>query len=95
MIPINAKKDVQMDLAAKIEAQLTDDSLQVLVDDRKDWAGVKFADSDLMGIPLRITIGKKAEDGIVELKVRKTGETAESSVADLNGAVKKMLKNLD
>lgn len=95
VIPINAKKDVQMDLAAKIEAQLTDDSLQVLVDDRKERAGVKFADSDLMGIPLRITIGKKAEDGIVELKVRKTGETAESSVADLNGAVKKMLKNLD
>ncbi|WP_367304485.1 proline--tRNA ligase [Lentilactobacillus parabuchneri] len=95
VIPINGKKDVQMDLAAKIEAQLTDDSLQVLVDDRKERAGVKFADSDLMGIPLRITIGKKAEDGIVELKVRKTGETAESSVADLNGAVKKMLKNLD
>lgn len=95
VIPINAKKDVQMDLAAKIEAQLTDDGLQVLVDDRKERAGVKFADSDLMGIPLRITIGKKAEDGIVELKVRKTGETAESSVADLNGAVKKMLKNLD
>ncbi|MDN6597234.1 MAG: proline--tRNA ligase [Lentilactobacillus parabuchneri] len=95
VIPINAKKDVQMDLAAKIEAQLTDDSLQVLVDDRKERAGVKFADSDLMGIPLRITNGKKAEDGIVELKVRKTGETAESSVADLNGAVKKMLKNLD
>lgn len=95
VIAINAKKDVQMDLAAKIEAQLTDDSLQVLVDDRKERAGVKFADSDLMGIPLRITIGKKAEDGIVELKVRKTGETAESSVADLNGAVKKMLKNLD
>lgn len=95
VIPINAKKDVQMDLAAKIEAQLTDDGLQVLVDDRKERAGVKFADSDLMGIPLRITIGKKAEDGIVELKVRKTGETAESPVSDLNSAVKKMLKNLD
>ena len=95
IIPINAKKAVQMDLAAQIETELTNSGLQVLVDDRKERAGVKFADSDLMGIPLRITIGKKAEDGIVEVKVRKTGETDESSVADLSETINKLLKNLD
>ncbi len=60
VIPINAKKQVQMDLANQIEDQLTKNGLEVLVDDRKERAGVKFADSDLMGIPLRITIGKKS-----------------------------------
>jgi prolyl-tRNA synthetase len=38
---------------------------------------VKFADSDLIGLPIRITVGKKAADGIVELKIRKTGEIIE------------------
>lgn len=95
IVPINAKKEVQMNLANQIETQLTNDGLQVLVDDRKERAGVKFADSDLMGIPLRITVGKKAEDGIVEVKVRKTGETEESNVADLSETVNKMSKNLD
>lgn len=95
VIPINAKKAVQMDLAEKIENQLTVDGLQVLVDDRKERAGVKFADSDLMGIPLRITIGKKAEDGIVEIKMRKNGETVEVSVDELSDTIKSMLKNLD
>ncbi|GAD15909.1 proline--tRNA ligase [Lentilactobacillus otakiensis] len=95
VIPINAKKAVQMDLAEKIENQLTDDGFQVLVDDRKERAGVKFADSDLMGIPLRITIGKKAEDGIVEIKTRKNGETVEVNVDELSDTIKKTLKNLD
>lgn len=95
IIPINAKKAVQMDLANQIEAQLTADQLQVLVDDRKERAGVKFAYSDLIGIPLRVTIGKKAEEGIVEIKIRKTGETVEVNVTELSDTIKKMLKNLD
>ena len=49
----------------------------VLYDDRPERAGVKFADSDLIGLPVRITIGKKASEGIVEVKFRQTGETAE------------------
>ncbi|MBV0929162.1 proline--tRNA ligase [Lentilactobacillus sp. IMAU92037] len=95
VIPINAKKQVQMDLANQIENQLTKNGLEVLVDDRKERAGVKFADSDLMGIPLRITIGKKAEDGIVEIKIRKSGETVESKVEELSDTIKILLKNLD
>ena len=46
----------------------------MLLDDRSERAGVKFADSDLIGLPIRITVGKKALEGIVEVKVRKTGE---------------------
>lgn len=89
IIPVNAKKAVQMDLATQIETTLTNDGLQVLVDDRKERAGVKFADSDLMGIPLRVTIGKKAEDGIVEIKVRRTGETVETKVDEVSATIKK------
>lgn len=95
VIPINAKKQVQVDLANQIEDQLTKNGFEVLVDDRKERAGVKFADSDLMGIPLRITIGKKAEDGIVEIKIRKSGETVESKVEELSDTIKILLKNLD
>lgn len=94
VIPVNAKKAVQMDLANRIESELTQSGLDVLVDDRKERAGVKFADSDLMGIPLRITIGKKAEDGIVEIKIRQNGETVESKVEELSETVKILLKNL-
>ncbi|KRM44122.1 proline--tRNA ligase [Lentilactobacillus parafarraginis] len=94
VIPVNAKKAVQMDLANRIESELTQSGLDVLVDDRKERAGVKFADSDLMGIPLRITIGKKAEEGIVEIKIRQNGETVESKVEELSETVKILLKNL-
>ena len=77
VIPVNAKKEDQMAMADKIDQQLTEAGYEVLVDDRKERAGVKFADSDLIGIPIRVTVGKKAQDGIVEIKIRKTGETVE------------------
>ena len=66
----------------------------VLVDDRKERAGVKFADSDLIGIPIRITVGKKASDGIVEVKIRKTGETVEVKTEEVVNTVAILLKQL-
>ena len=74
VIPVNAKNAEQMEIADQINGELTKAGYDVLVDDRKERAGVKFADSDLIGIPLRVTIGKKASEGIVEVKLRKTGE---------------------
>ena len=50
---------------------------EVLLDDRNERAGVKFTDADLIGLPVRITIGKKASEGILEVKYRRTGETFE------------------
>ena len=78
-----------------MEQQLTAAGYEVLVDDRKERAGVKFADSDLIGIPLRVTIGKKAADGIVEVKIRKTGETLEVKQEELVNTVGILLKQLD
>ncbi|HJA22170.1 MAG TPA: proline--tRNA ligase [Candidatus Limosilactobacillus intestinipullorum] len=94
VIPVNAKKDDQMAMANDLEDQLTAAGYEVLVDDRKERAGVKFADADLIGIPLRVTIGKKAADGIVEVKIRKTGETIEVKQEELVNTVGILLKQL-
>ena len=94
VIPVNAKKDDQMAMANDLEGQLTAAGYEVLVDDRKERAGVKFADADLIGIPLRVTIGKKAADGIVEVKIRKTGETIEVKQEELVNTVGILLKQL-
>lgn len=94
IIPVNAKKEGQMKMANELEQKLTDAGYEVLVDDRKERAGVKFADSDLIGIPLRVTIGKKAADGIVEVKIRKTGETIEVKQEELVNTVGILLKQL-
>lgn len=95
VIPINAKKEDQMAMADKIDQQLTEAGYEVLVDDRKERAGVKFADSDLIGIPIRVTVGKKAQDGIVEIKIRKTGETVEVKQEELVNTVGILLKQLN
>lgn len=95
VIPVNAKKEDQMAIADKIDQQLTEAGYEVLVDDRKERAGVKFADSDLIGIPIRVTVGKKAQDGIVEIKIRKTGETVEVKQEELVNTVGILLKQLN
>lgn len=83
VIPINLKNDEQKALTAKVTGQLEAAGYQVLLDDRKQRAGVKFADADLLGLPVRITVGKKAADGIVEIKMRRSGETVEVKEAEL------------
>ncbi|MEJ6400725.1 proline--tRNA ligase [Nicoliella lavandulae] len=95
VIPVNAKKDDQMQLANDIEADLKQAGYEVLVDDRKERAGVKFADSDLIGIPIRITVGKKASEGIVEIKIRKTGETLEVKQAEITNTIGILQKELN
>jgi prolyl-tRNA synthetase len=66
--------------------------LEVLYDDRPERAGVKFADSALIGIPIRVTVGKRASEGIVEVKVRQTGEAMEVSVNELIDTIRRLLK---
>lgn len=95
VIPVNVKKAEQKDLAEAITNDLQEAGYQVLLDDRNERAGVKFADSDLIGLPIRITVGKKAEDGIVELKLRKTGETLEVKQAELINSLHILLDQLN
>lgn len=83
VIPVNTKKADQMELAEKLTQELEDAGYEVLVDDRQERAGVKFADADLIGLPIRVTVGKKATEGIVEIKLRRTGETLEVNADEL------------
>lgn len=76
---VKAKDAEQMALAEKIEAELSVQGVEVIVDDRDERPGVKFKDADLIGIPVRITVGKKAAEGIVEYRLRSGGDTEEKS----------------
>lgn len=94
LIAVNTKDEAQVLLAAQLYEQLKQTGYDVLLDDRQERPGVKFADSDLIGLPIRITVGKKAAEGIVEVKVRKTGEMQEVHSDELNEVVSKLLKTL-
>ena len=77
LIPVNIKDEEALALTDQIEANLLSAGYEVLVDDRNERAGVKFSDSDLIGLPIRVTVGKKAAEGIVEVKIKATGDTIE------------------
>ncbi|MCP8969030.1 proline--tRNA ligase [Ectobacillus ponti] len=92
LIPVNMKTDVQRETAETLYTSLRGQGFEVLLDDRQERPGVKFADSDLFGIPVRVTVGKKAEEGIVEVKVRETGEIAEIPVSELHTYIANILQ---
>ena len=71
-----------MNLAASIEEELEKKGIEVLVDDRDERPGVKFKDADLIGIPVRITVGKLAGEGKVEYKLRRESEMSVMTSAD-------------
>lgn len=77
LIPVNVKDEESQSLTNKLEESLVAAGYEVLVDDRNERAGVKFSDSDLIGLPIRVTVGKKAAEGIVEVKIKATGDTIE------------------
>ncbi|MBA9024833.1 MULTISPECIES: proline--tRNA ligase [Bacillaceae] len=77
LIPVNMKDESQAALAEELYSSLKKQGYDVLMDDRQERPGVKFADSDLMGLPVRITVGKKASEGIIEVKIRRSGEILE------------------
>jgi prolyl-tRNA synthetase len=94
LIAVNGKNAEQMQVAETVYRDLTAAGFSVLFDDRKERAGVKFADADLIGLPVRINVGKKAPDGIVELKARRGGEAEEIQQADLLEAVRSLYEGL-
>ncbi|MFE8695147.1 proline--tRNA ligase [Cytobacillus sp. FJAT-53684] len=94
LIPINLKDENQAALAEELYSQFKQNGFDVLMDDRQERPGVKFADSDLIGLPVRITIGKKAAEGIVEVKVRKTGEMQEVHKDELVRTITQILETL-
>lgn len=70
VIPVNSKDEEQNKIASEIYEKLLSMGVETLLDDRNERPGVKFKDSELMGIPMRITVGKKITDGEIEFKLR-------------------------
>ncbi|WP_163579913.1 proline--tRNA ligase [Gracilibacillus saliphilus] len=92
LIAVNPKNQEQQVLAENIYEQLQENNISVLFDDRKERPGVKFADSDLIGLPVRITVGKKAAEGYVECKLRENGEQEDLHVSELIDKINSLLK---
>ncbi|KUP08697.1 prolyl-tRNA synthetase [Bacillus coahuilensis m2-6] len=89
IVPVNMKNDEQKN--AKIYTTSLKTKGEVLLDDRIERAGVKFNDSDLIGIPVRVTVGKQASEGIVECKDRRTGESKDVSIEELSSYINQLL----
>ena len=84
VVPLDVNDDVVWPVAARVAEELLAAGVEVIVDDRKERPGVKFADADLMGFPYQVVCGKKAiKNGNVELKVRATGERTEVAIDEV------------
>ena len=81
--PVNIKQDVQRQAADAIYAELQAAGVDALLDDRSLRAGVKFNDADLIGVPFRVTVGRKIGDGIVEVTERKTNASKDVRIEDI------------
>ncbi|MGB8000263.1 MAG: proline--tRNA ligase [Anaerobacillus sp.] len=95
LITINVKDADQSALSDRLYSSLKDERYDVLYDDRKERAGVKFKDADLIGLPLRVVVGKKASEGIVEVKRRDTGDSIEVPVDNLNATMQELLAQMN
>ena len=92
---VNAKKDDQLAYGEEIYKECQAAGIDTLLDDRKERAGVKFKDCDLIGYPLRVTIGPKAvESDTIEIKVRKTGDVLTCQRSEYLAKVQELLATL-
>ena len=84
IVPISAKDEKQMEIAENLYAELRKRGVEVMLDDRNERPGVKFKDADLIGYPLRITVGKKsAEEQTVEYKLRTEKDNEVVAISDV------------
>lgn len=95
IVPFNTKDEEVMKAAKELYEALNTRRDEIVLDDRKGRAGPKFKDADLIGYPVRVTIGKKLkENGTVEIKIRRTGEVIEVPFAEAAEKVNSVLNNL-
>lgn len=93
LIVVDVKKPEQTKVAEKLYNQLEDAGIPVLYDDRECRAGVKFNDFELIGVPIRVTIGRKVTEGLAEIDIRATGEKLEVKLADIKKVVTNIIKS--
>ena len=89
--PVNVKNDAQRKVAEVLYDQMGRLGVDVLLDDRSERAGVKFKDADLIGIPYRVTVGRRVSDGLVELSERKTKTSENVTIGDLATMLKRRI----
>lgn len=92
IVLINDKDEKQAKVANTLYETLSKEGIDVLLDDRDERPGVKFKDMDLIGIPIRITVGKKVDNDIVEWKLRTENESTDIVISEIVSKVKEMIK---
>jgi prolyl-tRNA synthetase len=92
ILPININTDFLRETAEQLYQTLSENGIEVLLDDREETPGVKFKDADLIGIPLRVTLGEKnVKQGLVEIKKRRTGEVSLVKKEEVLSKIKEMI----
>ena len=91
IVLIDKKNEEQVNVAENLYSSLTASKIDVIYDDRDERAGVKFADMDLIGIPIRITIGKKVNEGMVEFKLRTESESQLYKIEEVEDKIKEII----
>lgn len=95
IVPANNKSEEVMAAARKLYEDMEDSRDEVVLDDRNERAGIKFKDADLIGYPVRVTIGKKwQQSGCMEIKIRRSGEVVEVPLEEAKDKVLEILKTL-
>lgn len=95
IVPANNKREEVMGAAKELYDEMEDKADEVVLDDRNERAGIKFKDADLIGYPVRVTIGKKwQQTGNVEIRLRRTGEVIEVPLEECHDKVMEILKDL-
>jgi prolyl-tRNA synthetase len=93
IIPVNVKDQGIAKAGEELYRELEEAGVEVLLDDRDERAGVKFNDADLIGIPVRVTIGPKSlAAGNLEIRIRRTGEVKTIPVQDATTFIKDLVK---
>ncbi len=93
IVPTNTKDEAIMSYANELYEKLENEKIDVVLDERNERPGVKFNDMDLIGIPVRITVGKKLVDGKVEFKLRKESEILELNMNEVFDKIKEIVQN--
>lgn len=95
LIVVDMKKENQVSYAEKLYNSLEDQHIPVLFDDRNERAGVKFNDFELIGVPIRVTVGRGLENDQVEIDVRYTGEKMTVSTSEVEKVIKELIKKYE
>jgi prolyl-tRNA synthetase len=92
LLVVNVKEPKMATVAERLYAEMSGAGLEVLHDDRDERPGVKFKDADLLGLPLRVTVGSRAvKEGVVEIRRRRTGEEVAVAPGEVVTSVRRLL----